>query len=266
MLPQNLTQTNLEIPATIFQQAEAQNLGSFIHMYKPWMPNLASVIAMVVGTNALYGIFLLLLRVMANTVITNWFLVSFVLIVAGVFALIESDVRVYLFYEGFIRTKGTRADCVHWEQINSTTHHFTNKSLTLGKESAGLTIRGKNGSSFKFNTFLKDFRQLSEHIRGGILRKRMPEVLASYNRGNLVPFGPVTINKQGLSYTGEILFWHEFRDIEVKPTKQGGMIIIKENGQYSPWAVLPASKVPQLLVFNELIHYARTGQTPYQAL
>ncbi|HET8843070.1 MAG TPA: DUF6585 family protein, partial [Ktedonobacteraceae bacterium] len=252
-----------DLPAVIRQQAENNDFGAFMGLYKPWLPSVPAVVGAAIGVNALYGVILLLIRALANIVFSDWFVIPILFIILGIYIALTCDLKIYLFSHGLIRTRKAKVDLVHWGQITSIVEKSQRSSFSFSRKTQGFVIKSNTGVTLKFDSTLKHMNHLGENIRRGILLHRLPSVIEAYNRGSMLPFGPLTVSKQGLSNSRELLMWDEIRNIEFRPTKDGGVVVITDVVEPSPWVELNASQIPNTHVFLELVKYARTGLISY---
>lgn len=263
MIEHQYVQFNPDLPADIRQQAENNDLGAFVGLYKPWLPSVPAVIGAVVGINVLYGVLLFLIRALAHVIFVNWFVVPILFVILGVYMALTCNLRIYLFFHGLIRTRGDKVDLVRWEQITSIVEKSQRSNFSFSRKTQGFVIKSNTGVTLKFDSTLRHMNHLGENIRRGILLHRLPSVIEAYNRGSMLPFGPLMVSKQGLSNNRELLMWDEIRDVEFRPTREGGVVVITDVVEPSPWMVLSPSQLPNTQVFLELVKYARTGQISY---
>ena len=80
----------------------------------------------------------------------------------------------------------------------------------------------------------------------GITQTKLPQALATYNAGQILTFGLLTISKQGIGNTyGYLLPWQEVKDVSIKH----GNIIISKIGRLYQWYFQPVFRTPNALIF-----------------
>jgi len=89
---------------------------------------------------------------------------------------------------------------------------------------------------------LSAYRGLGELIEDQMVRQQLPHALESYQRGNVVSFGPLSIHPQGLSDGLNELTWNEIADIQVSPAA----VQISKKPAGLVWFTLNASAIPNM--------------------
>ncbi len=268
MIQQQQVQATSAIPANVYQQAGAYQLGIPIATYKPLLPSILAVVAMMVG-----GVIASIVLLIAIAAVTGYLfyiliVIPIAAIIYGVYALIDCDLRVYQFSNGLIRAKGHQAEVIRWDQVISVvqnvrrrgTYYFLGgvigAAIASSRSSHSFTVQRSDGASFKFNGILKNVAQLGQNIQQAVTQQHMPRAIAAFNAGSQVNFGPLTVSTQGLSNGREVLSWNQVQSVDLKQ----GQVIVRKVGKTFNWASLNISQVPNLLVFMGLVNYARTGR------
>jgi hypothetical protein len=102
------------------------------------------------------------------------------------------------------------------------------------------------------------FPTLGEVVEEALTRQLLPHMLSSYERGQAVRFGPLSVDRQGIHIVDEdgLLAW---QDLESISTNAPVVAIIKR-GARDPWRMLATATVPNLCVLTALTSTI-TGQS-----
>lgn len=160
---------------------------------------------------------------------------------------------VYVFEHGFLYKKGNEAvQPFRWDQIEAVwyqvTRHYTNGVYT------GTTHRYKVRRRDSYEIVLNDrftkVGQLGETINNQVTKTLLPQVVAAYNAGQTITFGPLSVNRQGLTnILGKLLPWSEITGIDT----QSGYIAVRQAGKWLKWSNQPVARIPNAFVFLALV-------------
>jgi hypothetical protein len=261
-MPQNYT-----LPARVAQQAGFSRLGALVGVYQPLLSSSFAIIGVVVGVIVVDILLLFAFILLLERLFYILLYVPIVVIIYGIYAFTVRDLRVYEFSNGLIRTKGDRIDQIRWDYVISIIQQRRRRTSYLVGGVVGAMMVGNNrvqsftvhcadGASFKFGSNLRGVEQLHQNVQRAVTQQHLPRVIAAYNNGAPIPFGPLTVSLQGLSNGRITVIWREVQDVEIKQ----GQVIIKKAGKAFAWAKISLSQVPNLFVFMGLVHYARTGR------
>lgn len=78
-----------------------------------------------------------------------------------------------------------------------------------------------------------------------------PQLLAAYNAGNVITFGPLSISRQGVSNGKELLPWPSITEIGVRQ----GCVSVGKEGKWFDWSNVAVSHIPNYYVFMALTRY-----------
>lgn len=160
---------------------------------------------------------------------------------------------VYVFEQGFLYKKGNQApQPFRWDQIEAVwyqvTRHYTNGIYT------GTTHRYKVRRRDNYEIVLNDrftkVSQLGETVNNQVTKTLLPQVVAAYNTGQTITFGPLSVNRQGLTnIMGKLLPWSEITGIDI----QRGYIAVRQAGKWLKWSNQPVARIPNAFVFIALV-------------
>jgi hypothetical protein len=158
--------------------------------------------------------------------------------------------RVYLCDQGFLLMKGTQAEPYRWEQIQAmwqeVTRHYRNGVYTGTTHK--YTVQRLDGQKIVFNDKFKQVEKLGDALSEAITNFMLPRALASYNAGQVLNFGPLSVSKQGVSNGKETLPWHEIKEFGVNR----GYVSVRKEGKWLNWSTIAVAKIPNFFVFMSL--------------
>jgi hypothetical protein len=83
-----------------------------------------------------------------------------------------------------------------------------------------------------------------------VTKTLLPQVVAAYNAGQTITFGPLSVNRQGLTnILGKLLPWSEITGIDT----QSGYIAVRQAGKWLKWSNQPVARIPNAFVFLALV-------------
>ena len=184
-------------------------------------------------------------------------LIGLALVAGGIYCLLYGVIYkgwgVYVYEHGFIFKKGSQAaQPFRWDQIEaawySVTRHYRNGIYT------GTThryrVRRNDGYEITLNDRFTKVGELGDLVHNRITNVKMPQVLAAYNAGQTITFGPLGVSQQGIwNGKGDVLPWSEIKDISL----QSGYVAVSKAGKWLRWSSQPVSAVPNVFLFLALI-------------
>lgn len=261
--PQNLE--NLRVPAQISQQAMMFQLGSLRNVYKPRISSPLIVIGIALGIIladiVLFAIILLLGYIVYLLVIVPVFAIAY-----GIYGSLNCNLRVYEFEHGLLRSKGSQVNIIRWDQVAAVWQENkpSSSSYLVGGVLGALLFGAQtrhifkvslhDGATFIFNSSgISQIENLGQTIQQEVAQIHMPLAIVAYDRGNTIPFGPLSVSQQGISnQKGAILPWSQVNGVTVNMS----VVTIMQNERVKKWVSAPTSKVPNLGVLTALVNYA----------
>jgi hypothetical protein len=260
--------TMTALPANVAQSAMNARLGNFNAAYKPRFSNPLVIIA-ICGGVALLSLVLLVVILLASGYIFYLFPIAFIAaIVYGIYALIHSSHRFYEFTDGMILAKGSQLNVLRWDQIAAIWQAARRQGYYGGlagfavraamRNSSNVittyTIQRYDGSKITMSTSqAQNLQNLGTTIQHEVSRLHGPQATAAFDAGQVVPFGPLSLSRQGIQSNRGILPFNQLASVNAV----SGRLVFKQGPKASTWTSVPASQIPNLTVFMDLINYAR---------
>jgi len=264
---QQEVRANTDTPANIYEQATAYQLGALGTTYKPVLSSALAVLGMMAGVLVVDAVlFYLNLILLTGYDLGILLIISIIVIIYGIHAFNDVNLRVYQFANGLIRAKGAKLDVIRWDQVVSIVQnvqligYYGGLIGMMARNSAStntVVVQRNDGATFKFGSTLRHVIQLIQTIQGAVTQAHMPKAMAAYNAGSPVVFGMFILSQQGLNNWRGTIPWNEVQSVDIK----NGHVIIKQVGKTFNWANARIATVPNALVFMSMINYARTGKT-----
>jgi hypothetical protein len=123
---------------------------------------------------------------------------------------------------------------------------------------AQLTIRRTDGTSAKLTPSVSGYPELAAHVQRETFRALWPAVLARFQAGARVEFGPFEVSRAGLRYEKNVLPWADLAEVAVNSKH----ITVKRKGKWLPWVSKELDDVPNPHVLLALIDEARHTARP----
>lgn len=244
MTPTTSARPSQEAPGEIYQQAALNGLGELVAVYQPKYTNPFVILGIVLA--------ILIVDIAAIVVIYEIGFIVFYLIAIPILAIIwaittlrSSNLRVYIFTSGFIRARGRKGEAVCWDQIQAIWEKV--KQTGYGTRFS-YTVQRVDGQVFKQGSPLQNSRDMGLRMMSEISKLHLPAAMAAYHAGQMLSFGRITVNMQGLNNGKEFVPWSQVGRVAV----QHGNVYIEKNGRRVKWSPVKSAEVPNLSVLIAL--------------
>lgn len=124
---------------------------------------------------------------------------------------------------------------------------------------ARLTVERVDGASAHFGPALDGYDRLAEEVQRRTFGRFWADARGRVAAGHPVPFGDLSVYRDGLHHAGKFLRWREVKEVVVSQ----GRLTVKREGKWLPWAVLKdIAEVPNPHVLLALVEECRKGAVP----
>lgn len=170
--------------------------------------------------------------------------------------------RVFVYEYGLIYVGRESLQALSWHHVEAVWHQV---KIRRSRRSAYKTfvhtyiVDSIDGTQLKLDHTFAHLRDLGRSLEVGTAPYLFPRVLQTYQMGQPVLFGPLTVTTLGLSYKAEMLPWTEMKSIKID--EYTGEIVITKHRKLLSWATIDSSNLPNVEVFRMLIEHL-TGRTP----
>jgi hypothetical protein len=246
----------LQVPPAIAQQVATYQLGTLAQAYKA---NVAKLLFF--AGIALVATLIELPAALADSVGTLVLLILLAATAYAIYYLIANyNLKAYVFSEGLVRSKGSQIDVMRWEHIEAIWEKvikYRYRGIIPLYTTYNYTVRRNDGTEFKFPGSLKSNKLLGEALQQEVTRRQLPKAIATYNSGNPVNFGLLSVNTQGISKGGVLVPWNQVGQINIRR----GWLSVQKQGSFLASCRTKASSIPNLQVFLQLVEYGRRRST-----
>jgi hypothetical protein len=164
--------------------------------------------------------------------------------------------------KGLTIQRGGDRTAIPWAQIEAIYTSAVRYGL-FGPTQEGrarLTLRLIDGRKIRFSDAMQDLPLLGNAIKSQVYPRLLETKRNAFNRGEALPFGPLTVAPSGLKLRRAELGWAQLKSAALR---QGYLEVIPKADEGGGRIRLPASKVPNvdlsLQLIQELIHAEHTG-------
>lgn len=156
------------------------------------------------------------------------------------------NLRLVVCSEGLLRIWNNEAESIRWDEIGE-----------LWRDRQGnYAFSRSDGTRFVINHVFRHADRLGATIEAEVIRRVLPQLLASYRRGEPVRFGPAQVSRQGISTGEDLLPWDMVGDVQVL----GAHLVIMQQGTARGGLYVPIKSTPNLCVLEALINALLEGE------
>ena len=170
---------------------------------------------------------------------------------------------IYSCDKGFIlKQSNTKFRVVRWNEIETIWYTSTRTATRFYFKSRRYTLRCHDGYTLTFNNQYSPRNQsnaLDKAFSEQFTRRRLPFQFANYQAGQMLSFGPLSINREGVCASGKMLPWEQVATLSL--LKDRRLVIYKTGERPEIWLNLPAFKIPNLSILLALFKRIRSGQS-----
>lgn len=162
----------------------------------------------------------------------------------------------YTFEHGMVFQRAGRTPVVfRWEEVEVVWRKPNFFSVQQNQSAYAYTLQLRDGTKHTFTRLNIKQQALSKIVQEQIVPLQLPAVIAAYQAGQVITFGPAQLSQQGIALSGRVLPWSQVRSV----TLQGNRLAVFDLARRKPWGKLDAKHVPNLFLLFALADYARTG-------
>ncbi len=241
------------LPMEVEQQAGMYQMGALTATYRPHITNPFIIIVMTIAAIAV-DIVLLIAIYNIGWIVYVLVVLPFIAIFYAIRALMNYNLRVYTFANGLIRAKERAIDIIRYDTVTQV--FYISRKGRYGSVSYTLTVVRNDGARFKFTGLIKYIATLGSTVQSEIVKRHTPLALDAFNRGSVLPFGPLSISQQGISNGRATLPWNAIQPVILYK----GYVVVKQINQRSNFAKVRVTQVPNLPVFFNVANFACGGR------
>jgi hypothetical protein len=167
------------------------------------------------------------------------------------YPIIYSSWHIYIYSEGFAYTRINKVTAFRWDQIESMLQAVTRQYMNgiyVGTNHK-YTISGLDGKKIVLNDIISNVGTAGEIIADMVTRVKLPQAIESFQAGNTLNFGKLSISSQGISNGKETIAWEQVKGINVN----AGIVTVKKDNQWLSWSSVRVAQIPNFFVFLALV-------------
>ncbi len=174
----------------------------------------------------------------------------------GVVALVgrqrRRDLCVRLFTDGFTRTLSGQTVAVHWDEVAEVWQNViqTYRGSAHTNTTHIYTVCLADGRKFVFNDQVDKIAGLGAALQQQCAARMLPRAREAYNAGEVITFGPLSVNRDGITKGSATLPWEQVEQVELRR----GVLHVRKKKERRDWAFAMASKIPNLPVLIALVN------------
>ena len=186
-------------------------------------------------------------------------IVGLLLIAGGIYSMLYGVIYknwgVYVYDRGFVHKRGSQAgQPFRWEQIEAVwyrvTRHYRN-GIYMGT-THNYRVRRQDGYEIVLNDRFANVATLGDTVSNQVTGAKMPQVIAAYNAGQAITFGPLSVSRQGIqNASGNLLPWPEIKDVSL----QSGYVAVSKAGKWLRWSSQPVRNIHNVFLFIAMVRF-----------
>lgn len=182
----------------------------------------------------------------------------------NILKLLNNAITIYTCEGGFIlKQSAKKFRVIHWDEVESMRSTLTYAPGSFFSRHRIDFISCHDGYTLAFHGARKSLSELQKTLEEQLTRRCLPFLLADYQAGQTLHFGPLAVNRQGLNVRDTALAWEYVADISLVKDQQ--LVISQSGEQPTIWLTLPALKIPNLSLLLALFKRIRGSQSEYEA-
>ncbi|MGW4896035.1 DUF6585 family protein [Kitasatospora sp. NPDC004240] len=165
--------------------------------------------------------------------------------------LVATRRHLHLFENGFIHVNGERHEAFHLDRLQAFQQKATEHYVNGGYQgtSHDITVRRADGLKLTLTNRYSDIGEFARAVAAKYSARRLPRLIEACHCGEDVPFGPLTINLQGLRKGRKTLPWDQVERVVLHK----GRLKIHRTGAFMAWADVSSDAVAGITDFNALL-------------
>ncbi len=189
----------------------------------------------------------------------------FIIFIIGLFLFVQTYqdrmLRVFIYDSGLIYVGRASHQTIHWQNVQAVWHKVTTQGADASRTTShSYTVNCTDGTQLRLDPMtIADLQLLGQSIEVQTARHLYPTALDTYQMGQDVVFGPLTVTQRGLSCESKFLAWMEMESIRID--KENGYIAVRKQGMRFRWGAANMADVPNVEVLRMLIQHI-TGVRP----
>ena len=163
----------------------------------------------------------------------------------------EKGMAVRVHQDGLVWQKNGRTTAMRWDDVLELgVIAFYNRQLRTTFYT--YTLKDRSDQKMRLNLTpgnLDNAQELAQTIQQEVTRRQLGRAITTFNAGQPVQFGPLTIAQEGIGYGRKSLPWSQFAGASLS---QRGHFVVRAKEQKTTWARIEMVKMPNMFTFVAL--------------
>jgi len=169
-------------------------------------------------------------------------------LVPGTFNLLN-PITVAVYPHGFLYTRGRSVDFCPWDRI--TTFWCHRQCVPNTAPSSRYWVMRDDEVVFAFKSKrLNGVEEFAAGLYAEVHERLLAPALKAYAAGESVSFGPIAIDREGLTYRGEHLPWDRITSAAADLESD---FVVQKAGKTYAWCELSTARIPNFPILQELL-------------
>jgi hypothetical protein len=178
----------------------------------------------------------------------------------------QKKMYVTVYRDGLKYRQGDTSALVRWDEIAAfycdTPEHYASQRFSQRGGNEVLhycKIRTVDNQIVRFDDTLKGVRHLADTIQAETVTMISPYVMAAFEAGTPVDFGPLIVSKEGLRAKDTFMPWREVVRFDLLPKQ--GVIVIEQTNNPVRWGTFMIAYVPNLTSLKVIVRQMLAAHT-----
>ena len=156
----------------------------------------------------------------------------------------QSTMKVQVYDHGLVYQHSGEADTYPWDELAVVWQQIISRNYRGGARQTTHTYRivNRDGRKALFDDRIVGIQGLGEAIQKGSLPPLLSDAMAKYDKGEVLAFGRLLLDEQGIALGRKVLPWDELESAEVR----GGRLYLQRAGSRGSWAEILVSDLPNV--------------------
>jgi len=176
-----------------------------------------------------------------------------VLVGVGIWAFtqwrLKRTLRVLVFPDGLVHTRGAKTNVFRWDEIESVWESAQKARPTSRTVYRAYTIVDHDGRKAVLTGDFVGVKALGDTIQREVSERLLPHALEAFEAGETVRFGKLSLSNEGLSNGRETVPWDQVEEVKL----ERGTITVRKEGKWLSWANVTVGGTPNVFVFLTMV-------------
>ena len=171
------------------------------------------------------------------------------------------DLHIWVYAAGLVWLQRGEETVIRWDDIQTLRHNESNSSFRgMRIVVKNYQIELENGRTYSFDRLIDNVSTLGSQIQNKLRPRLKAELLAQLQQNNIVPFGDLSLGRDGLYHREQLIPWQAIESATIAKDH----FYVRGEGR-EVLAKVRAWRVPNLFLLQEYCQSQRNGRIPRTA-